>query len=155
MSKMRSTRLSEMEVRWVVGEKDQISASAKGEKVNDRILVRVDPTSKMWMASSSPLPRTVVITLKDWSYVQRCSLPADWSAPGDDPVPEEISYIHTMTVTRPITELIVQIVRPSNDHTSDIFLGRHLISLATPPVWMSQIRMAVSEVQAMERPSGE
>jgi hypothetical protein len=50
---------------------------------------------------------------------------------------------------------MVQSVRPSNDHTGEVLLALHLISLATPPVWISQIMMAVSEAQAMERPSGE
>ena len=74
--------------------------------------------------------------------------------PGDDAVPEETQYICTVKVPWS-SESIVQIVPPSDDNTSEILLALHLISLTTPPVWISQIMMVVSEAQAMERPSGE
>jgi len=78
----------------------------------------------------------------------------DRSVPGDDIVPEETSYISTVKVLWS-SESMVQIVPPSDDHTNEVLVGLHLISLATPPVWISQIIMAVSEAQAIERPSGE
>ena len=139
----------------MVGEKDLISVPLGQERENDSILVRVDPTSEMSMISLVPLCTvTVVITRKDSSTVQRSGLHLDRSVPGDDIVPEETSYVCTVKVPRP-SESIVQIVPPFNDHTSEIFPVLHLISLATPPVWISQITMAISEAQAIERPSGE
>ena len=121
---------------------------------NDWILVRVDPTWKISMASMSYTFRTVVITRNDSSTVQRCGLYPDRSVPGDDAVLEETPYVCTAKVSRPL-ESMVQIDPPFDDHTSEILLALHLISLATPPVWISQIMMAVLEAQAMERPSGE
>jgi len=49
----------------------------------------------------------------------------------------------------------VQIVPPFDDHTSEVVVALRLLSLAATPVWMSQIMMAILEVQAIERPSGE
>ena len=69
-------------------------------------------------------------------------------------MPSETPYVFTVKVLQPVW-LMVQIDPPFNDHTSEVVLALHVISLATPPVWISQITMAVLEVQAMERPSGE
>jgi hypothetical protein len=79
-----------MEIRWVVGEKDLILVSehSKGGKMNDRILVRVDPTSKTSMVPQRYLPRTVVMAQKDSPSVQKCGVSSDWSVPGDNVVPE-------------------------------------------------------------------
>jgi len=121
---------------------------------NDWILVRVDPTSKMSTVSMMYPLHTIVITRKDSSTVQRCGLRIDSSVPGDDSTPEETSYVFTVKVQKGL-ELRVQIDPPFDDHTSEVVLALRVISLATPPVWISQIMMAVLEVQAMERPSGE
>ena len=78
----------------------------------------------------------------------------DRSVPEDNVAPEEASYMRTMKPPRSSGPM-VQIVRPSEDHTREIFLALRLIILATPPVWTSQIMMALLEAQAMEHPSGE
>ena len=138
----------------MVGEKDLISALSKGGKSIDRSFVRADPTLKMSMVSETSLPRTVVITQKESSSVQRCGLSLDRSVPGDNVVPEKMSYVCTMKVAWS-SELRVQSVCQFDDHTNEILLGLDLVSVATPPVWISQIMMAVSEAQAREHPSGE
>jgi len=96
----------------------------------------------------------VVITKKDLSSVQRCGIFRDRSVLEDNVIPEEALRICTMKDPW-YSELMVQIFRPSNDHTRETLLALRSISLATPPVWISQIVMAVSEAQAIERPSGE
>ena len=90
----------------------------------------------------------------DLPSTQRYGFPLDWSVPGDDVVPEEMSYICTIKVESS-PDSMVQIDPPSDDHTSEILQAPHLISSATPPVWISQIVMPVSGAQAMKRPSGE
>jgi len=97
--------------------------------------------------------RTVVITRKDSSTVQRCE-GLDQSVPGFDTTPEETSHVCTVKVAQS-SESMVQIIPPFDDHTSEILSALHAISLATPPVWISQIMMVVLEAQAIERPSGE
>ena len=53
-------------------------------------------------------------------------------------------------------QAMVQIVAPSNDHVNEILLAAlHSISLATPPVWISQIVSEVLESDARKYPSGE
>ena len=154
MSRIRSLLSSEVEIRWAVGEKDTITVLFTRGRVNDRVLVRVDPTLEMLMARPRHSTRAVVITQKDSSSVQRCGMSRDRIVTEDNIVPEGASCICTMKAPRSFG-LMVQIVRPSDDHTSETLLALHLISLAIPPVWTSQIMMAVSETQAMDRPSGE
>ena len=81
----------------------------------------------------------------------------DWRVLGDDIVPEGTSYVCTVKILWPrLSESTVQIDPPFDDHTTEVVQkALYLISLATPPVWISQIMMAILEAQAMERPSGE
>ena len=154
MSRIRSLPSSEVEIRWAVGEKDPITVLFTRGRVDDRVLVRVDSIFEMLMARPRHSTRAVVITQKDSSSVQRYGISRDRIVMEDSVVPEKASYICTMKAPRSF-ELMVQIVHPSEDHTSETLLALHLISLAIPPVWTSQIMMAVSETQAMDRPSGE
>ena len=153
---MQSVLSSEVEIRWAVGEKDPITAVSARGRVNDWILVRlVGPTLMISMVCQPTYSdRFAVITQKDPSSVQRCGVSRDRSVLEDNFVPEGASYICIMKAPWS-SGLMVQIFRPSDDHTRETLLVLHSISLATPPVWISQIMMAVSEAQAMDRPSGE
>jgi len=81
-------------------------------------------------------------------------LSPDWNELEDNVVPEETSYVCTTKVPS-FPASIAQSVCPSGDHASEIHSVLYVILSTTPPVWISQIMMAVWEVQAMERPSGE
>jgi len=132
----------------VVGEKDWILGSYEGEKSNDRILVRVDPTLKM---STPPSPSRIVMIQKDLSSTQRYGFLYDQSVVGGDVVPKETSSVGTVKAASLsdsmvwkvesmlpgdmsniftiqvllLSNPVVQIVPPSNDHTSDIFSMRY------------------------------
>ena len=122
----------------MVEKKDVLSMALDKRGENDWILVRVDPTSKMSMISMRYLFCTVVITRKDSSTVQRCGMSRDWSVPGDDIVPEGTSYVCTVKILWPrLSESMVQIDPPFDDHTTEVVQASYLISLATPPVWIS------------------
>lgn len=101
---------------------------------NDWILVRVNPTSEISTISTSVHPLgAVVMTRKDSSTAQMCELYSDQSVPRDDIAPEETSHVCTAKAAWS-WESMVQIDRPFDDHTNEILLALHFISLATPPV---------------------
>ena len=75
---------------------------------------------------------------------------------GGNTVPDTTSYLHTVEVFVSELKAITLTSPPSNDHTNDSLGGLlHWSSLATPPVWISQMIIAVLEAQARECPSGE